>query len=431
MPEKNPYPWPKIANVATAVDNRVKGIIKSFDQAATLIATAWKHHRGRLHPDASTSTDLWMNVFRAFRGHRQAGRLHSSRGFHAYFASMPCVASQKYDGTNVGVTEDGLMLGRRMIIPADSDSYQSTSLEEVRDALSKVNVVKAELLSSLETQAADQSRCHCTLYGELMCNKRRFDYSERNLDSTFALFGLILRGSQVSTVIVLSLLLLLMMMMCCGAVLEYCTTIPPCPFPNHVLPRASCNVSLVRFLRLLRSRVPSQQRQDEGFSQLLSEKLCAQGFEVAASTNIDGIAEGETVDEAEIDPDAMEQFQIKLMMCPKLRALFTAHNLRVVAEAVRAPMVEVVRKLRPWMMDGEGEGVVLTIGSHSGDRGGLVKWKTATESQGSAPDVSSGRHRCRDVDKPVCVSFVAVTHQASTKRNFASGIRGCRTKARC
>ena len=128
------------------------------------------------------------------------------------------------------------------------------------------------------------------------------------------------------------------------------------------------------------------QRQDEGFSQLLSKQLSAQGFEVAASTKIDGIAEGETVEE--VDPNALEQFQIKLMMCPKLRALFTTHHLRVVAEAVRAPMVEVVRNLRPWMMDGEGEGVVLTIGSHSGDRGGLVKWKTATESQGSAPDVS-------------------------------------------
>ena len=67
--------------------------------------------------------------------------------------------------------------------------------------------------------------------------------------------------------------------------------------------------------------------------------------------------------------------------CPALRKLFEANDLLVVAPSAHAPLVDVVRQLTPWMMEGNGEGVVLTIGSKTGAKGGLVKWKTATESQ--------------------------------------------------
>ncbi len=60
----------------------------------------------------------------------------------------------------------------------------------------------------------------------------------------------------------------------------------------------------------------------------------------------------------------------------------------MVAPGVKAPLVEVVRSLGPWMMAGDGEGVVLTLTSGSGSgRGSLVKWKTATESQGGTPEL--------------------------------------------
>jgi hypothetical protein len=40
------------------------------------------------------------------------------------------------------------------------------------------------------------------------------------------------------------------------------------------------------------------------------------------------------------------------------------------------------------MMAGDGEGVVLTLTDHYGRRsGGLVKWKTAAEIQGSTPEL--------------------------------------------
>ena len=73
--------------------------------------------------------------------------------------------------------------------------------------------------------------------------------------------------------------------------------------------------------------------------------------------------------------------------CDALRKLFAENALRVVDHAVRAPLVTVVQELRGWMMDGEGEGVVLTIGSRTHDRGCLAKWKTATEGQGRTPDL--------------------------------------------
>ncbi len=74
--------------------------------------------------------------------------------------------------------------------------------------------------------------------------------------------------------------------------------------------------------------------------------------------------------------------------CPALRKLFTSAGLQVVAPAIEASLVEVVRSLGPWMMAGDGEGVVLTLTDHYGRRsGGLVKWKTAAEIQGSTPEL--------------------------------------------
>ena len=67
-----------------------------------------------------------------------------------------------------------------------------------------------------------------------------------------------------------------------------------------------------------------------------------------------------------------------------MRKVFESAGLECVTPAVEAPLVELVQHLEKWMMDGTGEGVVLNVG---GGSGGLVKWKTATESQGGTPDM--------------------------------------------
>jgi hypothetical protein len=199
------HPWPSIANVSSLIDRHIDYALTSFNQAQLLIATAWRHRR--LEPGHARHADATQlaQVMNGFRGRRLAGHLHSSRDFHAFFTSLPCVASQKFDGTNVGVTEDGLMLGRRMVIASNATSYCGTAVAAVKAALGKVEAVKRGLMlapaagaaaDAAAEAAADYQRLHCTVYGELMCNGKRFDYAARGLSGAFTCFGVILRGTQ-------------------------------------------------------------------------------------------------------------------------------------------------------------------------------------------------------------------------------------------
>ena len=47
-------------------------------------------------------------------------------------------ATQKYDGTNVGKDEHGVMYGRNLLIPDKTNSYQSTPIKCVRSCNNKL-----------------------------------------------------------------------------------------------------------------------------------------------------------------------------------------------------------------------------------------------------------------------------------------------------
>ena len=47
------------------------------------------------------------------------------------FFEERCAASHKYDGTNVGIDEFGVMYGRNQTIASKTKSYQKVSLESV------------------------------------------------------------------------------------------------------------------------------------------------------------------------------------------------------------------------------------------------------------------------------------------------------------
>lgn len=49
----------------------------------------------------------------------------------------PVFATVKYDGTNVGIDSDGLMYGRRKVIPKTTKAYQKTKLDFVQKIESK------------------------------------------------------------------------------------------------------------------------------------------------------------------------------------------------------------------------------------------------------------------------------------------------------
>ena len=190
---KNPYPWPKIPNVSQTVESRVKQFIASGNLAQRVISSCWRHYK------QSLTRNKWMDLYREWKGRLERNRVSTSRDFHDYFLEAKCCATQKFDGTNVGVTEDGLMLGRRLVIPNESDKYQSTTLKHVKEALAQVTAVKSVILQNTHA-STNSGRFHCTLYGELMCNGARFDYATRNLGGKFALFGLIFRDTEVRNI---------------------------------------------------------------------------------------------------------------------------------------------------------------------------------------------------------------------------------------
>ena len=82
-------------------------------------------------------------------------------------------ASVKYDGTNVGRDENGLMYGRNKTIKVGTGSYQKTPLKMVE----KINVVaiRAELVA--QASISDELIDRIVVYGELMCNKDLFRYN--------------------------------------------------------------------------------------------------------------------------------------------------------------------------------------------------------------------------------------------------------------
>ena len=191
MPQKNPFPWPSISNASVAVDGRVSSFLDSAKMAQTVIATAWRRSR----PNHEVPDETWRNLIRRWRGKLEAQHIHFSHGFHSYFLGQDCVATQKYDGTNVGITEDGLMLGRRLVIDGDAPKYQGVPLDHVKKSLGSVGAVKQGILTGVAPD--DTERLHCVVYGELMCNPGKFDYRDRDLGGAFACFGAMLRFTQV------------------------------------------------------------------------------------------------------------------------------------------------------------------------------------------------------------------------------------------
>jgi len=98
----------------------------------------------------------------------------------------PVFVSVKY-GTNVAIDTEGLMYGRNKTIPSKTKSYQKTSLDYVRKIDS--NLVLNEILDVTGIKAETIEKF--LVYGELMCNKGLFGYSQDKLDGTFPIFGAI------------------------------------------------------------------------------------------------------------------------------------------------------------------------------------------------------------------------------------------------
>jgi hypothetical protein len=107
----------------------------------------------------------------------------------------PVYATIKYDGTNLGRDETGLMYGRNKTIQPDATAYQKTPLhhakkmdaQAVKEALQKQASLEADWIGRL------------VVYGELMCNNL-FQYEEEKLCSTCPVFGAMIKPASSEAV---------------------------------------------------------------------------------------------------------------------------------------------------------------------------------------------------------------------------------------
>jgi hypothetical protein len=103
----------------------------------------------------------------------------------------PCVATVKLDGTNVGVDNAGLMVGRNVVIEP-GQNYQKvdvwTQLAEYPD--------KAEQLRrKLVQDAGNEPIAQAMLYGELVVNGK-YDYTASGIFKSWLCFGAVLRPTS-------------------------------------------------------------------------------------------------------------------------------------------------------------------------------------------------------------------------------------------
>jgi len=78
----------------------------------------------------------------------------------------PCVATVKLDGTNVGVSDDGLVVGRNTVV-GPGETYQKTNIWALLEGYPEK---AAHVRSTLECAAGNESVVRTMLYGELVVN---------------------------------------------------------------------------------------------------------------------------------------------------------------------------------------------------------------------------------------------------------------------
>mmetsp|Transcript_30357 Transcript_30357/g.66460 ORF Transcript_30357/g.66460 Transcript_30357/m.66460 type:complete len:416 (+) Transcript_30357:65-1312(+) len=101
--------------------------------------------------------------------------------------SAPCAATVKINGSNVGIDNRGLMVGRNLVIE-QGDSYQRVDVRTVLEGYSE----KAELFrAELQGLAGGEDIEQVMLYGEL-CVLGRYDYTKAGIFKGWLCFGAIL-----------------------------------------------------------------------------------------------------------------------------------------------------------------------------------------------------------------------------------------------
>jgi len=107
-----------------------------------------------------------------------------------HWLDAPCVATIKLDGTNVGIDETGLVVGRNTVI-APGENYQKTDVFALLDGYAdKVARIRDELVN-----ATGEGVRQTMLYGELVVNNK-YDYAAAGIFKQWLCFGIVLRPAD-------------------------------------------------------------------------------------------------------------------------------------------------------------------------------------------------------------------------------------------
>eukprot|EP00933_Yihiella_yeosuensis_P024700 TRINITY_DN19144_c0_g1_i1.p1 TRINITY_DN19144_c0_g1~~TRINITY_DN19144_c0_g1_i1.p1 ORF type:complete len:434 (+),score=122.22 TRINITY_DN19144_c0_g1_i1:78-1379(+) len=103
----------------------------------------------------------------------------------------PCVATVKLDGTNVGIDDSGLLVGRNLTIEP-GQTYQKVDVWKLFEGFEeKVKKLK----NILQDAAGDEEVAQVMLYGELVVNSK-YDYSQTGIHKGWLCFGAVVRPGR-------------------------------------------------------------------------------------------------------------------------------------------------------------------------------------------------------------------------------------------
>jgi len=101
----------------------------------------------------------------------------------------PCAATIKLDGTNVGIDELGMVVGRNTVI-TPGESYQKVN---VWSLLEGTSAKVAQLKCALQAAVGTETIAKLMLYGELVVNAK-WDYAKSGIYKGWLCFGAVIRS---------------------------------------------------------------------------------------------------------------------------------------------------------------------------------------------------------------------------------------------
>lgn len=184
--QKNPMQWATFEHFGMRYTEHYRYLMVHLNVPVIYIQRWWRqrgHARKKIYPikrNVKEGQDRNICKYQTVRD--SAVRLKGKGDF----LSRHFCAVEKLDGTNLGVRSgDGAVFGRRYRVT--EDTYQNVPLKGTIPSAKQVTAIKETMVGD-----AGGNSIELMLYGELMCNPNKFDYSQRSMGHRFYCFGAVL-----------------------------------------------------------------------------------------------------------------------------------------------------------------------------------------------------------------------------------------------